>query len=167
MRYFITSILLLSFTLIHASKSENNNTTKENNITKDIVVISNQPIHFGEYPSMPKISEFDGYLSVIDIDTKANRNLILPSVKTPDTYIKKDTPLTLLKIENISQNLGSGLHYIMVILSEKRVIYAMQTKEKQDFDALKDDKYFDNILKGVQEGRYGKFVFRILPFYKD
>jgi len=165
MRNFIITTILLSFTLIHASKSENNSTTKENNITKDIVVIQ-KPTHFGEYPSMPKISKFDAYLSVIDIDTKANRNLILPSVKTPDTYIKKDENFTLLNIENISQNFDKGLHYIMVILTQKRVIYAMQTKEYKNFDALKDDKYFDNILKGVQEGRYGKFVFRILPFYK-
>ena len=161
-------ILLVGMTLGHADA----NVTEEQNIsvatpigeTKDIIVSAR--VSYGEYPSTVLVSPFKGFYTVIDIDTTGVRTLLLPNEKVPDTYVEANTTIDVLKEENIKNNISIGLHYVMVVFSEKRFILSMSIKDKITFDAFKDDKHFNKVLEELQAGKFGKYIFKMLPVYK-
>jgi hypothetical protein len=124
------------------------------------------PLVTGEYPTTAMQTAFAGPLAVILVDTQGKRTLLLPNRSTPDTYFEKQKPIAMLKEEAILRQIPDGLHYIMIVASEQRLVLGAVTKEKKDISALESDAIMMQVLDDLRAGHYGQFVFRMMPIYK-
>ncbi len=125
------------------------------------------PIDFGDYPLPAMQVEFDGYITAILIDTQGKRSQFLPSTISPDTYFKKDKTIAILDQDTVMEQLPVGLHYILIVASQERLILSVTTKKKKNISALEDDTALIKILGDIRLGQYGKFVMKMVPIYKQ
>ena len=129
--------------------------------SKDLV-----PLAIGNYPITDMKVDFDGYVSAIMIDTKGKRSLLLPSKSNPDTYVEKGKPISMLDEGTIITKLTKGLHYVMIVVREERLVLGFTTKEQIYMDALKDDVQLAVVLEDIRSGKYGQFSMKMVPIYK-
>lgn len=121
----------------------------------------------GDYPTTAMQVDFDGYVTVIRVDTRGKRSLLLPSESTPDTYVKKGTAIAMLDEGTIAVQLPRGLCYLMVVVSAERLVLGVATKEKKHISALEDDALLAKVLNDIRTGQYGQFAIKMLPIYKS
>ncbi len=184
MKNLIKTLLISSMSLTFIYAQDSNSTVKDINATskqeppsskgkitvKDINVTKTVgkglvPVSKVDFFSTNIEVDFDGYASVIAVDTHGKRSLLLPSQTTPDTYVEKNKEITFLNKEKIMKQLPSGLHYLLVVVSQERLVLGMVTKDKKEISALEDDASLIKVLEDIQLGQYGKFVMKMVPIY--
>ena len=124
------------------------------------------PVVFGKYPVPNMQTDFDGYISAILIDSKGKRSQLLPSKLVPDTYVKKAEATSILDNDSIISQLPNGLHYMLIVISQERLILGITNKDKKYISALEDDTVLMDILESIRLGKYGKFAIKMVPIYK-
>ncbi len=135
------------------------NTTKAQ--SKDLHVVSK-----GSFPVTDMQADFDGYVSAILIETDGKRSLLLPSRSIPDSYVEKGKPIAILEEKSVKAEIPEGLHYLLIVVSEQRLVLGAATKEKGSFSALTDDAALIHVLDDIRSGHYGRFRIKMLPLYR-
>lgn len=109
------------------------------------------------------VSNFDGYMSIIHIDSKGKKEQFFPNENIPDSYVNKGQ-LIDLSYDKDKLSLSDGLGYFIVIISDKRVYFNSHTKGTI-YNAFSDEKIFKQILQDIYSNKYGKYSLNLLPYF--
>lgn len=111
------------------------------------------------------VPDFDGYMTIIHVNSNGEKKQFFPSESMSDDYVKKGQLIDLSYNENkVNSDSTEGLEYFIVVITSKRVYFNVAEKNVI-YDAFSDEKMFNEIINDIKSNKYGKYFLKLLPYY--
>jgi len=123
---------------------------------------ANQNIHVGNFLNLSLKANVSGYLKLIIINPYGERSLLLPNGLSrgylqAQHYFNANNEAFGLKTSK-----PTGLHYLVVIFSEKNARMVMQ-QGSNGYNALQNEQDLYSILERIKSGDFGKNHISLYP----
>ena len=123
---------------------------------------SNQNIQVGDFLNISAIPNQAGYLKLIIIDPNGERKLVLPNnihngFLQANQHFNTNNEQFALKATK-----PRGLHYVVVVFSEKNARMIMQ-QGMNGYNAINNDHDLLSLLQSIKQQNYGKSHISVFP----
>jgi hypothetical protein len=133
-----------------------------NNNTAYLEIDSNQNVQVGAYLNISVTPNRAGYLKIITIDPNGERSQVVPNFKHNGYLRANERFYTNNEKFALKATNPKGLHYVVILFSQRRVNLAVQ-QGMSGYNGLESDQDFINILQSINNQNYGKSYIHIFP----